>query len=155
MAEAIPSGMEKLIAHLTVKGASDAIEFYKKAFGAVELSRMPAPDGQRIMHAMLQIGPSIVMINDDFPEYCGGKERSAEALGGSPVTLTMYVEDAHAAMQTAADAGATITMPAEEQFWGDVYGLLVDPFGHQWALATHVRDMTPAEIAEAGAKAFS
>jgi len=155
MAKAIPEGMERLIAHIPIDGASDAIEVYKRAFGAEEISRMPAPDGERIMHAMLRIGESMLMLNDDFPEMCGGKPRSPRALGGSPVKLTMYVADAKAAMKRAEDAGATIVMPAEEQFWGDVYGLIEDPFGHSWALVTHVKDLTPEQIMEAGAKAFS
>jgi uncharacterized glyoxalase superfamily protein PhnB len=148
MSRAIPKDHEGLIAHLVCDGAADAIEFYKKAFGAVEISRMPAPDGKKIMHAEIRIGGRPVFLADDFPEYCGGKAHSPSALGGTPVTIHRYVEDCDAAIQRAADAGATVKMPAADMFWGDRYGVVVDPFGHSWSIATHIRDLTPEQMAK-------
>lgn len=128
-----------IIAHLVVKNAAQAIEFYKAALGAIETMRMPAEDGQRLMHAQLQIGDATVFLNDDFPEYCGGKSRHPLAFGGSPVTMHQYVPDCDAALARAAAAGATVTMPAEDMFWGDRYGRIVDPFGHEWSFATPLK----------------
>jgi len=110
----IPPGHENLIPHLVCSPCSEAIEFYKKAFGAEEVSRAPAPDGQRIMHAALRLGNSIVFLVDDFPEYCGGKSESAISLGGTPVSLHRYVENCDAAMKRAQKAGASVIMPPEE-----------------------------------------
>jgi uncharacterized glyoxalase superfamily protein PhnB len=141
----IPAGKENLIPHLVCDPCSKAIEFYKKAFGAEELMRMPAPDG-RIMHAAIRIGNSHVFLADDFPEYCGGKASSPKALRGTPVTIHQYVRDCDAAVKRAVDAGATVVMPVEDMFWGDRYGIVTDPFGHSWSFATHVKDLTPAEI---------
>lgn len=143
----IPSGSEGLIPHLVCDPCSAAIDFYKKAFGAEETSRMPALDG-RLMHAEIRIDGRPVFLADDFPEYCGGKESSPKALGGTPVTLHRYVKDCDAEMKRAQDAGATVKMPAADMFWGDRYGVVVDPFGHTWSLATHQRDLSPDEIAE-------
>ena len=134
---------------------ADAIEFYKKAFGAEEIHRMPAPDGRRLMHAAIRLGNSFVFLADDFPEYCGGKESSPKALKGTPVTFHQYVRDCDAAIKRAADAGATVLMPAADMFWGDRYGVVTDPFGHNWAFATHIKDMTPAEMEAAMNEAFS
>jgi uncharacterized glyoxalase superfamily protein PhnB len=142
----IPAGKENLIPHLVCDPCSEAIEFYKKAFGAEELMRMPAPDGRRIMHAAIRIGNSHVFLADDFPEYCGGKASSPKALRGTPVTIHQYVRDCDAAVKRAVDAGATVVMPVEDMFWGDRYGIVTDPFGHSWSFATHVKDLTPAEI---------
>ncbi len=142
----IPAGQEGLIPHLVCDPCSEAIEFYKKAFGAVEMHRMPAPDGKRIMHAAIKIGNQFVFLVDDFPEYCGGQSVSPKALKGTPVTLHRYVEDCDAAIKKAVDAGAKVVMPAMDMFWGDRYGLVTDPFGHSWSLATHKKDMTPAEM---------
>jgi PhnB protein len=155
MTRSIPTGHEGLIPHLTCDRCADAIEFYKKAFGAKEISRMPAPDGKRIMHAEIRIGGLPVFLNDDFPEFCGGKAQSPKALGGTPVTIHRYVEDCDAAIQRAQDAGATVTMPAADMFWGDRYGVVTDPFGHSWSLATHVRDLTPEQIASGMQEAFA
>ncbi|MES2793850.1 MAG: VOC family protein [Planctomycetota bacterium] len=149
--DAIPAGREHLIAHLVCESCSDAIEFYKKAFGAEEHCRMPAPDG-RILHAEIQIGQSLVFLADDFPEYCNGNSLSPKALKGTPVTLHRYVLDCDAAIKQATDAGATIVMPAGDMFWGDRYGIVADPFGHKWSLATHLKDLTAEEM-EAGMKA--
>jgi len=130
------------------------MEFYKKAFGAEEIHRMPAPDGKRIMHAAMRIGKSIFYLNDDFPEYCGGKKNTATALGGTPVTLHRYVENCDAAIKRAQDAGATVAMPAADMFWGDRYGLVIDPYGNKWTFATRIKDMTPAEMQAASKDAF-
>jgi len=150
----IPHGLENLIPHLVCERCADAIEFYKKAFGAEELSRAPAPDG-RIMHAAIRVGKSTVFLVDDFPEYCGGKSESPKALNGTPVTLHHYVENCDAAIKRAQDAGATVVMPATDMFWGDRYGVVADPFGHKWSFATHVKDMTPADMEAAMKAAFA
>ena len=155
MSMAIPPGQDGLIPHLVCSPCSEAIEFYKKAFGAEEIRRMNAPDGQRVMHAELRIGGAPLYLVDDFPEYCGGKSGTAIALGGSPVTIHRFVEDCDAAIATAEAAGAKVTMPAEDMFWGDRYGQVVDPYGHVWSLATHVRDLTPEEMVEGMNAAFS
>ena len=147
----IPPGHEGLIPHLVCDPCADAIEFYKKAFGAQEVNRAPAPDGRRIMHAALRIGGGIVFLVDDFPEFSGGKASSPKALNGTPVTIHRYVEDCDAAIKRAADAGASVQMPPADMFWGDRYGVVTDPFGHSWSFATHVQDLTPAEM-EAGMK---
>ncbi|MRX08331.1 VOC family protein [Pseudoduganella sp. FT25W] len=131
-----------IIPHLVCEGAADAIEFYKKAFNAEEMMRMPGEDG-RIMHAALKIGDSTLMLADAFPEY-GGK--GPKALNGSPVTLHMYSPDVDAAFKQAVDAGATVRMPVADMFWGDRYGQVTDPFGHHWSIATHIKDMTPEEM---------
>jgi uncharacterized glyoxalase superfamily protein PhnB len=154
MTKAIPEGHEGLIPHLVCSPCAEAIEFYKKAFGAEEVNRAPSPDG-RIMHAAIKIGRHFVYLVDDFPEYCGGKSQTATALGGTPVTIHRFVEDCDAAIARAEKAGATVTMPAADMFWGDRYGVVTDPFGHNWSLATHQKDLTPAEIAEGMQAAFS
>ena len=127
---------QMLAPHLVVDDASKAIDFYTKAFGAVELSRHAAQDGKRLMHASLRINGAIVMLNDDFPEMCGGKSMTPKALGGSPVTIHLQVPEVDALWKQAVAAGATIQMPLADQFWGDRYGILVDPFGHSWSLGT-------------------
>ncbi|MBX3352546.1 MAG: VOC family protein [Phycisphaeraceae bacterium] len=148
------SNMPKgLVPHLVVDGAAKALEFYAKAFGAEETCRMPSPDG-RLMHAEMTIGDQTIFLCDDFPEYCGGKSRTPTALGGSTVTIHRYVKDCDAAIAKAEKAGATVLMPAEDMFWGDRYGSVTDPFGHTWSFATHIKDMTPDEMAEAGKAAF-
>lgn len=151
--QSIPPGQEGIIPHLVCDGCADAIEFYKQAFGAEEMHRMPMPDGKRIMHAAITIGGRPIYMADDFPEYCDGAQQSPKALGGTPVTLHQYVPDCDAAIKRAADAGATVKMPPEDMFWGDRYGVVVDPFGHTWAFATHQRDLTPEEMME-GAKSM-
>lgn len=148
MAKPIPDGMHSLTPHLICAGAADAIAFYGRAFGAVELSRLGAPDG-RVMHASLRIGDSVLMLNDEWPEMGA---LGPTKLGGSAVTIHLYVPDVDAAMAQAAAAGATVRMPAADMFWGDRYGLVVDPFGHQWSLATHKEDLTPEQIRENFAK---
>lgn len=145
----IPAGHAGILPHLVCAGAADAIGFYQRAFGAVEMMRLPAPDG-RLMHAAVQIDGTVVMLVDEMPEYgaLGPKQ-----LKGSPVTLHRFVPDVDAAMARAVAAGATVAMPAADQFWGDRYGIVEDPFGHRWSLATHVRDLTPEQILQAAAAA--
>jgi PhnB protein len=151
----IPPGQENLIPHLVCSPCAEAIEFYKKAFGAEEINRMPAPDGRRIMHAQIRIGKSFVFLVDDFPEFCGGKASSPTALKGTPVTIHHYVESCDAALKRALDAGATALMPATDMFWGDRYAVVTDPFGHKWSFATHLKDLTPAEMQAAMKDAFA
>ncbi len=151
----IPFGCDGLIPHLVCSPCAEAIEFYKKAFDAAEICRMPAPDGKRIMHAQISIGGRPVFLADDFPEYCDGKAHSPQALGGTPVTIHRYVEDCDAAIKRALDAGATAKMPPMDMFWGDRYGVVTDPFGHAWALATHISDPTPEELAKGAQECFA
>lgn len=151
----IPAGQENLIPHLVCSPCAEAIEFYKKAFGAEEIFRMPAPDGRRIMHAEIRIGKNLLYLNDDFPEYCGGKSSTPIALKGTSVAIHHYVENCDAAIKRAADAGATVVMPAADMFWGDRYGMVSDPFGHKWSFATHQKDLTPAEMKAAMDCAFA
>ncbi len=151
----IPPGHENLIPHLVCSPCTEAIEFYKKAFGAEEIHRIPAPDQRRIMHAALRIGTSFVFLVDDFPEFCGGKASTATALKGTPVTIHHYVENCDAAIKRASDAGATVTMPATDMFWGDRYGMVTDPYGHKWSFGTHIKDMAPAEMQAAMKDAFA
>ena len=145
----IPDGMHTVTPHLVCAGAADAIEFYKKAFNAAELSRLPGPQG-KLMHAMIRIGDSAVMLIDEFPEMGAFGPKS---LKGSPVTLHLYVEHVDAAFERAVAAGAKIKMPLADMFWGDRYGVLEDPLGHYWSLATHVRDVSPEEMQQAMQKA--
>lgn len=147
----VPEGMHTVTPHLVCAGAAEAIEFYKNAFGAIEMLRMPGPDG-KLMHAMIRIGDSPVMLVDEFPEWGG---TSPKALNGTPVTIHLQVPDADAMFQRAVDAGATVKMPLADMFWGDRYGLVIDPFGHSWSIATHIKDMTPEEMAQAGRDAFA
>jgi uncharacterized glyoxalase superfamily protein PhnB len=137
--------MHSVTPHLVCEGAADAIEFYKKAFNAVETARMPGPNN-KLMHAAVKIGDSTVMLADDFPDYGG---LGPKALKGSPVTLHLYVKDADAIFAQAVAAGATVKMPLADMFWGDRYGQVTDPFGHHWSIATHIKDMTPEEMHEA------
>ncbi|HTI74539.1 MAG TPA: VOC family protein [Mycobacterium sp.] len=134
--------------HLVVSDGAAAIDFYLKAFNAVELGRLPGPDG-RLMHAALQINGSTVMLNDDFPEYNDGKSSTPTALGGTPVTIHLTVTDVDSKFQQAIDAGATVVSALDDQFWGDRYGVLRDPFGHHWSLGQPVREVSPEEIAQA------
>ena len=147
----IPEGFNSITPHLVVKGAAEAIEFYKNAFGAVEMVRLPGPDGNSIMHASLRIGDSVVMLVDEYPDIgCV----SPSLTNGTPVTVHLYVEDVDSVFARALEAGAKETMPLENTFWGDRYGKLEDPFGHSWSLATHIEDLTPEQIMENAAKVF-
>jgi PhnB protein len=150
----MPPGHENLIPHLVCSPCSKAIEFYKKAFGAEEIHRMPSPDG-RIMHAAIRIGKSFVFLVDDFPEYCDGKSSTATALTGTPVTIHQYVEDCDAAIKRATDAGASVTMPPADMFWGDRYGQVTDPFGHKWSFGTQQKALTPEQMQAAMKEAFA
>jgi PhnB protein len=148
--ERVPEGYRTVTPHLTIRGATDAIEFYKKAFGAREIRRSPGPDG-KLMHAEIQIGDSRIFLNDEFPEMGAS---SPLALKGTPVTMHLYVEDCDGIFDRALKAGATAAMPLADQFWGDRYGLLVDPFGHRWAVASHIKDMTPEQMRAAAGEAM-
>lgn len=142
----MPAPVEPALSpHLIVDDAAAAIDFYVRAFGAVELGRVPAPNG-RLMHAAVRINGQTVMLNDDFPEMRDGKAMTPTALGGTPVTIHLTVPDVDTQFQRAVDAGATIVMPLGDQFWGDRYGVLRDPFGHQWSMGQPVREVSPEEI---------
>jgi PhnB protein len=141
----IPDGMHTVTPHLICAGAADAIEFYKKAFNAVEEVRLPGPQG-RLMHAMIRIEGSAVMLVDEMPEWGA---LSPKSLKSSPVTIHLYVENVDASVQRAVSAGAKITMPPADMFWGDRYAKVEDPFGHHWSVATHVRDVSPQEMQQA------
>jgi PhnB protein len=144
----IPEGMHSLTPHLICAGAANAIEFYKKAFNAVELTRLPGPDG-KLMHGSVRIGDSVLMLVDENPQWGA---LGPTALKGSPVTIHLYVDDVDAVVAQAVAAGAKITMPIADMFWGDRYGQLKDPFGHSWSVATHTRDLSPEEIQQGMAK---
>ncbi len=150
MTKAIPEGFHTVTPMFMFKDARKAIAFYQRAFGAQELFTMPGPDGKGVMHAELRIGDSIIMMGDEHPqEPC----KSAETMGGSPISFYVYVENVDAAFPQAVEAGAETRMPVEDMFWGDRTGTVQDPFGYSWMLATHVRDLTPQQMEE-GARAF-
>lgn len=155
----MPDPVERLVPslspHLFVSNASGAIDFYKKAFNAEELGRHMAPDGKRIMHATLLINGATLMLCDDFPEYRGGKGSTPEALGGSPVVLHLQVANADGLFDQAVAAGASIAMPLADQFWGDRYGQITDPFGHTWSIGAKIRQVSELEIQEAAKAQFS
>lgn len=146
------AGRQSVTPYLVVSSCGRAIEFYKKAFGAVEVYRMPTPDGQRLLHAELKIGGSNVMLSDEFPEH--GGNRGPDIVGSTTVTIHLWVPNADKAFARAVEAGAAAIMPPADMFWGDRFGKLRDPFGHEWSVAHHVRDVSPAEIAEAAKKWF-
>jgi len=141
----IPEGMTTVTPHLVCAGAAEAIEFYKQAFGAEQVTRLDGPDG-KIMHASVQIGNSRVMLAEEAPNW---KSFGPKSLNGSPVVLHLYVEDADSFVQHAVDSGAKLILPVSEMFWGDRYGQLEDPFGHRWSVATRVKVLTPDEIKKA------
>jgi len=136
----VPEGYSTVTPQLTLDNAAQAIDWYKKGLGAQELSRSTGPDG-KIMHAEIQIGNSRLMLND---AVMGGK--GPKAIGGSPASLWLYVDDCDALFNKAVSAGATAKMPVDNQFWGDRMGVLVDPHGYQWAIATHKEDLTKQEM---------
>ncbi len=147
MAESLPDGLQSITPHLVVKGAAEAIEFYGRAFGAEEICRlpMPGPDGQmRLGHASLRIGGSQVFLCDEFPEYGSTGPQG----GSSPVTIHLHVPDADAVFERAVEAGATVTMPLADMFWGDRYGKVVDPFGHHWSIAHRLETLTANQTRE-------
>jgi PhnB protein len=147
----IPDGYHSVTPYLCIKGAAAAIEFYKKAFGAKELVRMPA-HGDKIGHAEIQIGDSHVMLADEFPEM---GFLSPLSVGGSPMMMHLYVEDVDSTANKAVAAGAKVTKPVADQFYGDRSGQIQDPFGHNWYVSTHKEDVSPEEIKERSAKLFS
>ena len=148
----IPETTSTLTPHLVCHDASAAIAFYQKAFGAVEQVRMPAQDGSgKLMHAMIRIGDASVMLCDEWPEW---GSVGPLTLKGSPVTLHLSVPDIDSAFQRALDAGATTKMPVTDMFWGDRYGVVTDPFGHSWSMATHIRDVSVDEAIEASKQAM-
>jgi|ERR671923_406423 PhnB protein len=150
-AKPIPEGYHTVSPYLAVESAAEAIEFYKKAFGAKERVRMDAPGGG-IAHAEVEIGDSVVMLSDPFPQ---ASTRPPKELGGTSASVMMYVEDVDAVVKQAVDAGATVLMEVADQFWGDRFGTIQDPFGHSWSISTHVEDLTPEEIAERGKAAMA
>jgi uncharacterized glyoxalase superfamily protein PhnB len=152
MAKPIPEGYRTVTPYLTLKGAARAIDFYERAFGAQEVERMTGPDGESVMHAEVRIGDSIVMLSDELPQM---GSRSPETLGGTTASIFLYVPDVDTAFQRAVDAGAKAIMPPTDMFWGDRFGTLVDPFGHQWSMATHKEDLSPEEIRKRGAVAMA
>ena len=141
----VEEGMHTVTPHLVCAGAADAIEFYKKAFGAEEMMRLPMPNG-KLGHAMLRIGDSPIMLADEFPEW---DSPAPTTLKGTPVTIHLSVPDVDQAFRRAVEAGATVKMELADMFWGDRYGVVEDPFGHRWSLATHIRDVSPEEMEKA------
>ena len=150
MTKAIPEGFHTVTPMFVFKDVRKAIEFYRRAFGAEELFVMPGSDGKGVMHAEVRIGNSIIMMGEENPqESC----KSAETIGGSPVSFYIYLENVDEAFRTALAAGAEARMPVQDMFWGDRAGTVQDPFGHDWTLASHIKDLTPQEIQQ-GAEAF-
>jgi len=147
----IPKGYHIVTPSLVVRGAAQAIEFYKKAFGAKELYRMEGPDG-KMLHAEIKIGDSIVMVGDEYPDMGAS---SPQSIGGSASSLMIYTRDVDALFKQAVAAGAKVSMPVSDMFWGDRYGRVTDPFGHQWQLATHKEDIPPKEMRRRAAAAMS
>ena len=147
----IPEGYHTLTTHLQVDDAAKAIDWYKQAFGAQERMRMDAPGG-KIGHAELEIGDSLLMLADPFPQ---STVKPPKELGGTTASVFMYVEDVDATVRQAVDAGATVTMEVDDMFWGDRFGSIMDPFGHLWSIATHVEDVPPEEMAERAEKAMA
>jgi PhnB protein len=150
-AKPIPEGYHTVTPYLAVDDAAQAIEYYKKAFGAKESVRMEAPDN-KIGHAELEIGDSRVMLSDPFPQ---SSTKPPKELGGASASIFMYVDDVDSVVRQAVDAGATVAMEVADQFWGDRFGTVIDPFGHAWSIATHIEDLTPEEIAERGKEAMA
>ncbi len=142
MVNAIPDGYHSITPYLVIKGAADAIDFYKRAFGATEIMRMPSPDG-RIGHAEMSFGNSKIMLADEYPEM---GHRSPQSLGGTGVSLMLYLENVDEVFKRAVAAGAKELQPIQNQFYGDRSGTLQDPFGHVWTVATHVEDVPPEEM---------
>jgi PhnB protein len=149
--QGIPKGYHTLTPSLCVAGAAQAIDFYKRAFGAEELMRFAAPDG-KIMHAEIKIGDSSVMLGDEMPEHGA---RSPRSYGGTPVGFFFYLEDVDSAWKRAVDAGAVVAVPLADQFWGDRTGCLEDPFGHRWWLAQRIQELSPDELRRRAEEMFS
>lgn len=140
----IPDGYHTATPYLVIKNAGKAIEFYKEAFGATELTRLATPDGN-VMHAEIKIGDSPIMLCDECPDW---NALSPQTIGGTAVSIVLYVEDVDAVVNRAVTAGAKLLMPVEDQFWGDRMGTVADPFGHKWSVATHIEDVSPEEISK-------
>jgi uncharacterized glyoxalase superfamily protein PhnB len=149
MSKPIPDGFNTITPHIVVSDAVKAIEFYKKALGAQESERLMTPDGKAVMHAQLKVGNSMLMLGSEHPPTC----LSPKSRGGTSVTLHLYVENADAAFERAVKSGCVVKMPMSDAFWGDRYGQVEDPFGHQWSFATHKQDLTKDQMA-ANAKTF-
>ena len=147
----IPEGYPHVTPYLSIDGASDAIAFYSKVLSAKERLRMPTPDG-KVGHAELELGDSLIMLADTFPEMGAPSPKS---LGGTPVTISVYVEDVDDVFERALGEGATALRQVENQFYGDRAGQFEDPFGHRWSIATHVEDVPPDEMAKRAAEAMS
>ena len=143
MVHHIPEGCNSVSAYLIVQDGKQALEFYQKAFNGKALACMTTPDGENVVHGEVQIGNSTVMLSQENPQW---DMKSAATLGGSPAALHLYVEDVDAAFQQAIDSGCTEVSPVTDMFWGDRYGKVVDPFGFQWGIATHVEDVEPEEM---------
>jgi PhnB protein len=146
----IPEGYPQVVPYLCVDGANAAIEFYGSVFGATERMRMPGPDG-KIGHAELQLGDSVIMLADEYPDM---GVRGPRAFGGTPVTISLYVEDVDDVFDRAVKAGAKVLRPLENQFYGDRTAQLEDPFGHRWSVASHVEDVPPDEMERRAAEAM-
>ena len=147
----IPKGYHSVTPYLVVDDATKAIDFYKRAFGARESMRMATPNG-KISHAEIQIGDSMIMLSEEMP---GSSNKSPRSLGGSPVAIFLYVDDVDSVFNQAKSAGAKVEMPLADQFWGDRYGKVVDPFGHSWSLATHKEDVSPEEMKKRAQEAMA
>jgi PhnB protein len=154
MAKPIPDGFHTVTPHLVIRDCDQALTFYEKAFGAEILARAPGPDG-KLWHALMRIGDSMVMAVDEFPDMGAGHPRAPATLGNTTVSLNIYCPDVDAWFDRAVKAGCTPSMPPADMFWGDRYSIVKDPFGHSWAIVTHKEDLTPAELAERGAKAMA
>jgi len=148
----IPEGFQNITPMLVVKDGLKAIEYYKKVFGAIDKGTMMMPDNKSVAHATLEIGNSKIMLSDEFPEM---KSLSPESVGGTPVSLYLYVENVDKTFNLAISEGATSLDPVVDQFWGDKHGAIKDPFGHIWSIATHVKDLTREEMKKAAEEAFS
>ena len=149
--KAVPDGFHTLTPHITVRDADKALEFYKNALGGEVLNVARMPDG-KVIHAALRIGDSMLMLNDEFPEMGG---LSPLSTGGAGVTIHIYTENVDEAFNRAVAAGAKVAMPLMDQFWGDRYGIVSDPFGHKWSIATHIKDMSFEEMQRAGDEAMA
>ena len=149
--KAIPDGFHSVTPGLVVRDGTKALEFYKAAFGAEVIGQLPTPDG-KLMHAEFRIGNSIVMLGEECPDW---GVVGPETLGGSPVSLNIYVEDCDAVFNRAVEAGAAVKMPVADMFWGDRYGKVTDPFGHSWGILTHIKDLTEDEVKAAAAEAMA
>jgi PhnB protein len=149
--KAVPPGFHTLTPHLTVRNAEQALEFYKNAFGAEVLHVAHMPDG-KVMHAALRIGDSMLMLNDEFPDHGA---LSPLSTGGTSVTIHIYTDNVDTAFNRAVSAGAQVKMPLADQFWGDRYGVVADPFGHKWSLGAHIKDMSAEEMQREMARAMA